>query len=59
MPPEWMWHLGHELERHFELVKDRRRAGTRDDDDEPAGPMIQNEYARGRGRRIAAVASNG
>lgn len=54
MPPEWMWHIGHELERHFDHVKERRKSGARDDDDDqPAGPMIQNEYARGRGRAVA------
>lgn len=54
MPPEWMWHLGHELERHFEQVKDRRKAGNRDtDDEEVSGPVIHNEYARGRGREVA------
>lgn len=52
MPPVWMWHLTDELEDHFEMVKDRRKSGisSRDDDDQPSGGMIRNEYARGRGR---------
>lgn len=56
MPPIWMWHVSHELERHFEMVKERRSSGSdsRDDDDSPM--MIRNEYARGRGRE--AVSSN-
>jgi hypothetical protein len=48
MPPVWMWALPWELERHFEKVKDRRDSGREWDDE--AGPMLQNEYARGRGR---------
>jgi hypothetical protein len=52
MPPEWMWPLDEELERHFDRVKDRRRnPGLRDDDDDDESPtVIHNEYARGRGR---------
>jgi hypothetical protein len=52
MPPPWMWHLNDELERHFTIVKERRNAGSsRPSDDVPdVGPMIHNEYARGRGR---------
>lgn len=47
MPPKWMWSLGEELQEHFERVKENRNSGTRDEDD---GPMMKNEYARGRGR---------
>ena len=54
LPPEWMWHLTEELEDHFEMVKERRKSGasSRDDDERPSGPMIRNEYARGRGREV-------
>lgn len=57
MPPAWMWHLSHELERHFDKVKERRKSGNRDrdDDDDAPGPMIRNEYARGRGREMAVA----
>jgi hypothetical protein len=48
MPPRWMWHLPDELDDHFERLKDARRSDNSDDDD--TGPMLQNEYARGRGR---------
>lgn len=55
MPPEWMWLLDEELIDHFERIKSERqsRYGTpsRDDDDGDNGLMMQNEYARGRGRR--------
>ena len=51
MPPSWMWHLDEELERHFDRVKERRKSG-RTDDDRETGPMIRNEYARGRGRAL-------
>jgi hypothetical protein len=52
MPPVWMWTLDEELERHFERVKDRRKAGITDsdDDDDDPGLIVHNEYARGRGR---------
>jgi hypothetical protein len=52
MPPRWMWALDEELNRHFEHVKAKRSSDydVDDDDDRPAGPMLQNEYARGRGR---------
>lgn len=46
MPPRWMWHLNDELEKHFEAVKASRGSGSSDDE----GPMMKNEYARGRGR---------
>lgn len=52
MPPEWMWHLNEELERHFDKVKERHRSG-RDTDDGDEGFMIRNEYAKGRGREAA------
>lgn len=48
-----MWHLSDELEEHFDAVKskrDSRGRGRSDDDDEEMGPMMKNEYARGRGR---------
>lgn len=50
MPPKWMWGLDEELNRHFELLNEKR-GGDRDDDDEPAGPMLKNEYAKHRGSR--------
>jgi hypothetical protein len=50
MPPRWMWSLDEELSRHFERVRDRDGSDVNDDDDRPAGPMLQNEYAKGRGR---------
>jgi hypothetical protein len=51
MPPVWMWHLSDELEKHFTKVKERRMAGTSSaEDDRIDGPVIHNEYARGRGR---------
>jgi hypothetical protein len=54
MPPPWMWHLDEELEEHFEKVVEKRKSGRDDDDDDhDAGPMIRNEYARGRGRELA------
>jgi hypothetical protein len=49
MPPVWMWILNDDLEAHFEWVRDKRNP-DRDDDDDRSGPMLQNEYARGRGR---------
>lgn len=51
MPPIWMWTLDEELERHFERIKERRKSGeTGPIDDEEAGLIVHNEYARGRGR---------
>jgi hypothetical protein len=54
MPPEWMWHLNDELEEHFEQVKERRRTGQ-DTDADADSTMIRNDYARGRGRQLAAA----
>lgn len=56
MPPEWMWLLDEELIDHFDRIKSERQAryGTSsrsNDDDDDNGLMMQNEYARGRGRR--------
>lgn len=55
LPPEWMWHLEHELEAWFEEVdrKRKERFGSRDDDDdgdEPKQvvPLMQNELTKGR-----------
>ena len=57
VPPVWMWHLSDELEDHFEMVKERRKSGASSrDDDEPSGPMIRNEYAKGRGRVVVSHA---
>ena len=54
MPPKWMWHLSSEIEAHFEQVTENRKHGnTRSDrngHDEPTGPMMRNEYAKGRGQ---------
>lgn len=53
LPPEWMWHLPHELERHFEMIKERHSSGTSSSDrDEGDVTMIRNEYARGRGPAV-------
>jgi len=54
IPPRWMWALDDELNRHFEWVR-KQRDDPDDHDrdlDEPAsvGPMLQNEYAKNRGR---------
>lgn len=47
-PPRWMWTLDEELSDHFDRIKSDRDAGR---DFEPEdGPMMQNEYARDRGR---------
>lgn len=55
MPPQWMWPLSKELERHFEKVKERRNSGRSDSsNDDDDGLMIRNEYAQGRGREAAA-----
>jgi hypothetical protein len=51
-PPVWMWTLSEELERHFERIKERREAGTTNDDDDESGLVIHNEYAKGRGRSM-------
>jgi hypothetical protein len=48
-----MWSLAHELERHFDAVKERRKSGSSDSDEPIEGPMIRNEHARGRGREAA------
>lgn len=50
MPPEWMWHLDHELEPWFDEVERKReeRYGARDDDRDERVPMMDNELARGR-----------
>jgi hypothetical protein len=53
MPPKWMWALDDELTRHFDWVQRQRDDPNDDrDDDEPrsVGPMLQNEYAKNRGR---------
>ena len=51
IPPEWMWHLPEELNEHFDKVRANRKAGkTPVEEEEIDGPVIQNEYARGRGR---------
>lgn len=53
MPPEWMWLLDEDLIDHFEKVRgdreDRYGTSSRDKDDD-SGLMMQNEYAKGRGR---------
>jgi hypothetical protein len=53
MPPKWMWTLDEELNQHFEELH-RRRGSDPDDDDEPepVGPMLVNEYAKSRGRNL-------
>lgn len=48
MPPQWMWHLEHEIEPWFDEVKRRReekhgRPG--DSDNDTRVPMMSNEYA--------------
>lgn len=50
MPPQWMWPFDEELEVWFEEVDRQRknRFGSSDDDDEPMGAMMQNEYAKDR-----------
>lgn len=52
MPPVWMWSLVEELNEYFDDLAVRRRSqgGADDDDDEPAGGMVRNQYAKGRGR---------
>jgi hypothetical protein len=47
-----MWHLPRELEDHFEIVTAKRSTGRMDldDDDEEPSYMMQNAYAKGRGR---------
>jgi hypothetical protein len=47
-----MWTLDEELERHFERI--RARSGNSDDEDDEAerGGMMQNEYAKNRGRHL-------
>lgn len=50
MPPRWAWCLDEELNRHFERVKSDRDSGRDRDYDDADGPMMQNEYARNRGR---------
>jgi hypothetical protein len=53
MPPAWMWPFDNELEEWFEEVDRKRRAkyspAGEDEDDEPIGDMMQNEFAKGRG----------
>ena len=49
MPPRWMWTLPDELNRHFRDVRARRK-NPDGYDDEIDGPVIENEYAKGRGR---------
>lgn len=48
IPPPWMWTLDEELSGHFERIKADRDSGV--DHDSSDGPMMQNEYARDRGR---------
>jgi thymidylate kinase len=52
MPPRWMWALDVELNLHFERVERQREDPDDRDDDEPrsVGPMLENEYAKNRGR---------
>lgn len=51
MPPRWMWALEDDLKIHFQRVVARRENGGIDDDDrEDTAPMLQNEYAKNRGR---------
>lgn len=52
MPPRWMWPLDDELNAHFERLH-LRSPDDSDDDREPiGGAMLQNEYARNRGRNL-------
>lgn len=44
MPPEWMWHLEHELEPWFDEVKRNREEKWGRNHDETV-PMTSNEYA--------------
>lgn len=58
MPPEWMWLLDEDLVEHFDRVNEERAekyggGGSRDDDDDLGGMMVQNDLAKGRGRRAA------
>lgn len=52
MPPAWMWPFDQQLEEWFEEVERKRKSkygADSDDDDEPMGDMMQNEFAKGRG----------
>jgi hypothetical protein len=51
MPPEWMWPLDEEIVAWMENVNSERQAkygGSSKDDDTDGGPMMSNEYSRGR-----------
>lgn len=52
MPPEWMWPLDEEIVAWMErVVEDRHEkyGGGSQKDSRESVPMMQNEYARGRG----------
>lgn len=52
MPPQWMWHLDHEVVVWFERIDEQRKArfGGGDDGGEDYEPpeMMTNELAKGR-----------
>lgn len=55
MPPEWMWPFDTLIVDWFQQVKEKRAAEARGEKTAPMveGPMIENEYAKGRGRNAA------
>lgn len=50
IPPEWMWPFDKELKEWFDEIK-REQANPEPANADTTVPMMQNELARGRGRR--------
>ena len=51
MPPQWMWHLDHELEEWFKEVtrlRDEKYGTSSRSDDREQVPMMENEFASAR-----------
>lgn len=51
LPPRWMWHLDHELERWFDAIKAERDRPMSSPSGEREAPMMINTlHPRNRGR---------
>jgi hypothetical protein len=47
VPPQWMWHLDHELELWFDALK-TSRGSSGDTSDDGEAPMMRNALVKGR-----------
>lgn len=57
LPPEWMWHLEHELDDWFKEIERKRQekygASNTGSEEKLPGEMVKNEFAPRRGGKYA------